>query len=883
MISADKNNGVIAVGVARDASLNLPGQKYVQQTGVKLFHEGGEIVELRALNGSARVCLLFTDPDELMERAQALSSAGYNCYHTINPISPTLGAPSAKDDDILRIRWIPYDIDPDRKAPDGTKLKGNHASTEAEKSGSFEIAGRVTAFWKTLGVEPALVDHGNGYCVLVPTEMEKIDAGLVADILKLHAREYDTLAAHIDVSVGNPSRILRIPGTVNRKGENTPDRPHRMSRIIEAGNRDQIVRAEDLRRLLPPPAKETPAKRGIIVTQGIGPEWVEDFLEHSDIEHSGRKKYRDGHKWVLKTILDQDYCPNQSNHNSGNGPSTQAVFIDGRGKLGFQCSHSHCIDIHWRQFRDFHERRNQEEGRGRFREEWSDTEKEVLVISGAALNETVLKAEALLTRKHELRYFRRGSDLVKPVQHNKKDITGLGRDKESVVVQPASQHTIIRDVSLHASCIDGRGSATSFSANFAAHLLDRVRCEPTDYRILEMATTSPVLLPDGSVLDRPGHRCGVLFYGGGDYPSVPAHPTKDDAIRALRQFDDLYRNFPFVREEGEEWWQTTGYAALLAGILSLVARAAVPTVPMVTANATTRGSGKTKSIEAAVIAALGHKPTVVSFHNEEEFAKSLVPLLREGDRATLIDNVSIPLSGDMLCSVLTSEEHRARILGQSEQVRLINRSVFFATGNNLAIQGDLTRRAVQIQLDPDCEHPERRRFDFDPVLRAAELHPRLCVAAITALRGYWVAGRPDVLDRPALGSFEAWDRLICGCLVWAGFADPVRSQGAVEESDPEREANLELLTTWYDTLADPISVGRIGARQMDPVRELLTGGESWNARAVGKRLRGLQKRVIDGYKLQSRVLSGARLWYVTRNGKRNPDLPKTSSTTEVGF
>jgi hypothetical protein len=118
-------------------------------------------------------------------------------------------------------------------------------------------------------------------------------------------------------------------------------------------------------------------------------------------------------------------------------------------------------------------------------------------------------------------------------------------------------------------------------------------------------------------------------------------------------------------------------------------------------------------------------------------------------------------------------------------------------------------------------------------------------------------------------------------LVWAGYADPVKSQGVVEESDPEREANLELLTTWYETLAEPISVGRIGGRTLDPVRELLTGGESWNARAVGKRLRGIQKRVIDGYKLQSKVLDGARLWYVTRNGTKNPDLAKP--TPDVGF
>jgi hypothetical protein len=881
MDSTTKNNGAAPVASGNDAAIAYqPIQKYSHQAGVNVFHEAGEIVELRALNGGAPVCSLHTDLDELMRRAQALSAAGYNCYHTINPISATLGVPSASDGDILRVRWIPYDVDPDRKAPDGSKLRGEHASTEGEKSAAFEIAERVTVLCRTFGVEPVLVDHGNGYCVLVPAEIEKLDAPLVAEILKFHAKQFDTLGAHIDVSVGNPSRILRIPGTVNRKGENTPDRPHRMSRIMEAGNRDQVIRAEDLRRILPP-QERAPARRGIIAKNGIGPEWVEDFLEHSEIEHSGRKKYRDGDKWVLRTILDQDYCPNQEEHNSGNGPSTQAVFIDGRGKLGFQCSHSHCTDIHWREFRDFHEGRNATEGRGRFREEWPDLASDVLVIAPWALNDTVSKAEALLAGQHNLRYFRRGSDLVKPVQHNKKDINGLGRDKESVVVQPVSPHTIVRDVSLHASCVNGRGKPTSFTANFAAHILDRVRCESTDYRILDMVTTSPVLLPDGTVLDRPGHRCGVLFLGGSDYPSVPELPTKDDAIRALRQFDEVYRNFPFVQNGDEDWRQTTGYAAVLAGILSLVARPAVPTVPMVTANATTRGSGKTKSVEAAVVAALGHKPTVVSFHNEDEFAKALVPLLREGDRATLIDNISIPLSGDMLCSVLTSEEHRARILGQSEQVRLINRGVFFATGNNLAIQGDLTRRAIQIQLDPDCEHPERRRFDFDPVMQAAQLHPKLCVAAITALRAFWVAGRPDVLDRPVLGSFEAWDKLVCGCLVWAGYADPVKSQGVVEESDPEREANLELLATWYETLGEPISVGRIGARTLDPVRELLTGGESWNPRAVGKRLRGLQKRVIDGYKLQSKVLDGARLWYVSRNGKKNLDLAKPAP--DVGF
>jgi hypothetical protein len=545
--------------------------------------------------------------------------------------------------------------------------------------------------------------------------------------------------------------------------------------------------------------------------------------------------------------------------------------------LGFQCAHGHCIDIRWRQFRDYHEQRNVDEGRGRFREEWPEVGEDALVIAPEALNETVLAAETLLAGKHDLRYFRRGTDVVKPVQHNKKDVTGLGRDKESVVVQPVSLHTIVRDVSLHATCVNAKGKPTSFTANLAEHLLDRVRTEPTDYRVLDMVTSSPVLLSDGTVLDRPGHKCGVLFVGGSnDYPIIPEGPTKADAVAALKQFEAVYQNFPFVRVDNEPWQKTTGYAAVLAGVLSLVARPAVPTVPMITANATTRGSGKTKAIESMVVTAIGHKPTVVSFHNEDEFAKTLVPLLREGDRATLIDNVSIPLSGDMLCSVLTSEEHRARLLGQSEQVRLVNRGVFFATGNNLAIQGDLTRRAIQIQLDPDCEHPERRRFDFDPVGRAAQMHPVLCVAALTALRAFIVAGRPDVLNRPALGSFEEWDRLVSGCLIWAGYADPTSSLEAVEASDPEREINLELLATWHRTYFEPVSVGHIGSNQTQVYTLLAADG--WNRHAVGVRLHKLNNKVLAGYKLKSKLSGGCRLWWVTKDGKIGK-----SNAPEVGF
>jgi hypothetical protein len=873
----DKQNAAPVAPETASTQVNESSIAYNNSNaGVHLFHEPGEVVELRALASGPPVCSLHTNLDEMQLRAKQLNDAGYNCYHTINPITSALESGSAGDAQITAIRWIPGDVDPVRRDADGKTLVGI-ASTEQEKATSLQVAERLIEWYRMqFGIEPALVDHGNGYCVMAPIELVREDAPLVEEFIKAQARMFDTVDAHIDPVCANPSRILRIPGTVNRKGQETPVRPHRRARIVRPGNRDSFLTKEDLLRILPPPEQK---KNSLIVSavQGVLPEWVEDFLKHSGITFRKRHDYKGGSRWILDLgdKLEFDYCPNQSEHGDPNAPTTQAVFLTSQGIPGFQCAHGHCVDIRWRQFRDYHEQRNVDEGRGRFREEWPEVGDDALIISPEALNDTITKAEALLAKKIELRYFRRGTDLVKPVQHNKKDISGLVRDKESVVVQPVSQHTIVRDVSLHATCVNAKRKPTSFTANFAEHLLDRVRCEETEYRVLDMVTSSPVLLSDGTVLDRAGHKCNVLFVAGSaDYPTVPEQPTKADAQRALASFDSIYQNFPFVRVGNEPWQKTAGFAGVLAGVLTLVARPAIPTAPIITASATTRGSGKTKSVEAGVVAAIGHKPTVVSFHNEDEFAKTLVPLLREGDRATLIDNVSIPLSGDMLCSVLTSEEHRARILGQSEQVRLINRSVFFATGNNLAIQGDLTRRAIQIQLDPDCEHPERRRFDFDPVVRAGKLHPILCTSALTALRAYWVAGRPDVLDRPALGSFEEWDRLICGCLAWLGYADPVSTQGAVEDSDPEREANLELLSTWWETLGEPSSLGKIGATTMSPVRELLGSGEAWNARAAGKRLRSLDKKVVGGFKLQSRLLKGARLWYVTKNGKTNPEAVK---------
>ena len=100
----------------------------------------------------------------------------------------------------------------------------------------------------------------------------------------------------------------------------------------------------------------------------------------------------------------------------------------------------------------------------------------------------------------------------------------------------------------------------------------------------------------------------------------------------------------------------------------------------------------------------------------------------------------------------------------------------FATGNNLTIAGDLTRRALLGALDARCEHPERRSFEFDPIVVARTERGRLVVAALTVLRAWHVAG--ERIEPPPLGSFEEWSHRIRASLLWPGRPLQHHDQGA---------------------------------------------------------------------------------------------------------
>jgi hypothetical protein len=161
-------------------------------------------------------------------------------YATFNPLQPELLArvntrlkvshdtgETAADKNVTGRRWLVIDVDPKRIA--------RISSSDVEKARAKFLIDGVREDLDGRGWSPPmLVDSGNGYHLWYPVELPADDGGRVERALKALARMHDTPAAKLDTSVFNPSRIAKLPGTWARKGDSTPERPHRMARLLEA-------------------------------------------------------------------------------------------------------------------------------------------------------------------------------------------------------------------------------------------------------------------------------------------------------------------------------------------------------------------------------------------------------------------------------------------------------------------------------------------------------------------------------------------------------------------------------------------------------------------------------------------------------------------------
>jgi putative DNA primase/helicase len=301
--------------------------------------------------------------------------------------------------------------------------------------------------------------------------------------------------------------------------------------------------------------------------------------------------------------------------------------------------------------------------------------------------------------------------------------------------------------------------------------------------------TSPTLRPDGSILATEGYDPTTKLYVAKipKMPPIPATLTKEDAARALSYLEALLTEFPFE--------DAASRSVALSGVLTTVCRGAFPVAPMHAITAPTPGSGKSYLIDVIAAIANGNFAAVFTWSTSmEENEKRIDGALLDGCSIIAIDNISMDFGGDKICQTVERPLASVRRLGQSDRFEVENRATVFATGNNLILKGDVTRRALVAVLDPRIDRPELRQFRRKPTDVVFANRGQYIAAALTVVAAYMQASQPNKL--PSLASFEAWSDTIRSALTWLGRADPVETMKRVIDQDPDHQARVEFCRTW---------------------------------------------------------------------------------------
>jgi hypothetical protein len=315
---------------------------------------------------------------------------------------------------------------------------------------------------------------------------------------------------------------------------------------------------------------------------------------------------------------------------------------------------------------------------------------------------------------------------------------------------------------------------------------------------LEGFAESPVFRADGTLITAAGYDAptGLYVVDATGAEETPAHPTRDDVLQARDLLLDVVADFPFETAEGRSAW--------LAALLTPFVRHALEApglTPLFMIDANVAGAGKTKLVDVTALVATGRPVAKMSnTTDDEEMRKRLLAIALAGKPIVTIDNVSGTLGSPPLDAALTAGVVEDRKLGETQMVCAPLRCTWFATGNNLQLAYDLSRRTLPIRLTSPLEHPENRDGFKHPSLErwVRENRGRLVGAALTVLRAWFQAGMPRHGAKP-FGSFEAWQNVVCACVAWMDLPWPECARRPELYAPTSRELETEALD-YFETV-----------------------------------------------------------------------------------
>jgi hypothetical protein len=309
--------------------------------------------------------------------------------------------------------------------------------------------------------------------------------------------------------------------------------------------------------------------------------------------------------------------------------------------------------------------------------------------------------------------------------------------------------------------------------------------------------TTPTLRPDGSLLDIAGYdpRSELYLLPNLRLPSMPAHPTRQDALAGLDKLKHLFREFSFQDKDGKGLERRLNCSVAISGLLTALLRGSMPTSPVYLIRASTPGTGKSYMVDVIAMVSTGQFcPVITTSRSADETEKRIGAILLSGISIVSLDNCVHDLGGELLCQVTERPVIRIRVLGRSEMPLCECHTAVFATGNNITFKGDMIRRGLVCNLEALDERPELRKFQDDALDLVAADRGAYVAAALTIVRAYIAAGSPTVC--PPFGSYSAWSTMVRSPLVWLGEPDPVISMEGLRDEDVELANIREFFGFW---------------------------------------------------------------------------------------
>jgi hypothetical protein len=284
-------------------------------------------------------------------------------YVTLNEVNPALLARAANrlaeyadglttDAHILRRRWLLVDCDPQRPADISSTDDEHRAGIARCKAVARTL--RDDAGWP----DPIFGDSGNGGHLLYRLDLpnDETSTALITRCLKALAARFDDDAVKVDQVVFNASRISKLYGTWARKGDDIPERPHRLSSVLFAPPEVAVVPVELLHALAdtappdenrhalraPGGANRSAARGSSARTPAFaGPFDMEAWLARVGLVTDAPESYQGGQKWQLD-------CPFNPDHKRPDA----VLFVTPSGAAAFRCSHNSCSGNDWHALRD---------------------------------------------------------------------------------------------------------------------------------------------------------------------------------------------------------------------------------------------------------------------------------------------------------------------------------------------------------------------------------------------------------------------------------------------------------------------------------------------------------------------------------------------------